>query len=133
MMEVKEVVELYERTVWIWMILEQDEGIHQLDQREDKVNIVVQYLKQRKKEMPISKRMKAAWEMKSLQAELKKIQVDKQTRWDQLEPLQEKEERMILELETEKGILKQVHLKNKEVLKEHITLQVVDTLEEKSV
>jgi hypothetical protein len=40
---------------------------------------------------------------------------------------------MIAELEIEKGILEQVHSENKEVLKEHITLQVVETLVEKSV
>jgi hypothetical protein len=79
-LEVKEVAELYERTTWIWMSLEEDEGIQQLDQREEKVNVAVQYLKQRKKEMPISERMKVAQEMKNLQEELKTIQEDKQTR-----------------------------------------------------
>jgi hypothetical protein len=41
------------------MSLEEDEGIQQLDQREEKVNTTVQCLKKRKKQMLISMRMKA--------------------------------------------------------------------------
>jgi hypothetical protein len=41
--------------------------------------------------------------MKNLQAELKSIQMEKQLRQAQLEPLQEGEEMMITELEATKG------------------------------
>jgi hypothetical protein len=67
-LEVKEVEEISESTTQIWMRLEENNGIQQLDQREEKVNATVQYLKQRYKTMPISKRMKAAQEMKNMQA-----------------------------------------------------------------
>jgi hypothetical protein len=41
-LEVKEIAELYERTTQIWTSLEEDEGIQQLDQREEKLNVAVQ-------------------------------------------------------------------------------------------
>jgi hypothetical protein len=56
--EVKEVAELYDRTAHIWTSLEEDEKIQQLEQREEKLNIVVQDLKKRQKTMDISLRLK---------------------------------------------------------------------------
>jgi hypothetical protein len=41
------VAELYDRTAHIWTSLEEDEKIQQLEQREEKLNIVVQDLKKR--------------------------------------------------------------------------------------
>jgi hypothetical protein len=67
-LEVKEVAELYERTTQIWTSLEEDEGIQQLDQREEKMNVAVQDLKQRQKTMSISDRIKSMQEMKNMQA-----------------------------------------------------------------
>jgi hypothetical protein len=50
-----------------------------------------------------------------------------------LEPLQQEAERMIEELQTEKGRLAQTHAERREVLKEHMTTQDVETLVEKNV
>jgi hypothetical protein len=47
--EVKEVAELYNRTAQIWTSLKEDEKILKLEQREEKLNVVVQDLKKRKK------------------------------------------------------------------------------------
>jgi hypothetical protein len=104
-----------------------------LDQREEKLNTAVQDLNQRHKAMPISKRMKDVQEMNNLQVELKTIQEERHTRQTQLEILQEQAEKMIIELETKKGKLEKVHSESIEVLKEHVTMQVVETLTEKSV
>jgi preprotein translocase subunit SecA len=49
-----------------------------------------------------------------------------------LEPLQEQAEKMIAELELEKIRLEHVQSKIRKVLEEHITMQVVETLIEKS-
>jgi len=49
-----------------------------------------------------------------------------------LEPLQEQEEKM-LTLEIEKYEMEQAHLERIRVLKDHITVQVMETLIEKSV
>jgi hypothetical protein len=75
--EVKEVAELYSRTAYIWTILEEDENIQQLEQREEKLNVVVQYLKKRQKTINISLRMKASQELKNLQEEVKMVQEKK--------------------------------------------------------
>jgi hypothetical protein len=60
-------------------------------------------------------------EMKTLQTELKTAQINKQERQSQLEPLQEKETQIIVELEEEKTRMAQVHAESTESLKEHIT------------
>jgi hypothetical protein len=113
--------------------LQEDEKIQELDQKEGNINTTVQDLKQRQKNMAILDRMKSAQEMKNLQAELKSIQMEKQLRQAQLEPLQEGAEMMITELEATKGRIEKLHLESVEVLKEHITMQLVESIAERSV
>jgi hypothetical protein len=72
-LEVKEVSNIYEMTVKIWTILEEDEGVQQLDQREEKLNVVVHDLKQRQKMMSISDMLKIMQEMKNIQEDLNTI------------------------------------------------------------
>jgi hypothetical protein len=60
------VVELYNRIAQIWTSLEEDEKIQQLEQREEKMNVVAQDLKKRQKNMDISLRMKTTQELKNL-------------------------------------------------------------------
>jgi hypothetical protein len=49
-------------------MLEEDDRVQQLDQKEEVINIAIQELKQRQKSMSITKRVKGAREMKTLQA-----------------------------------------------------------------
>jgi hypothetical protein len=74
------VEELYNRTAHIWTSLKEDEKIQQLEQREEKLNMVVQDLKKRKNTMDISFRMKFMQELKNLQAKVKTMQEEKQER-----------------------------------------------------
>jgi hypothetical protein len=78
--------------------------------------------------MAILDRMKSAREMKNLQEELKSIQMEKQLRQAQLEPLHERETTMITELEAAKVSIEQLHLESVEVLKEQITTQLVENI-----
>jgi len=48
-----------------------------------------------------------------------------------LEPFQEDEKTMITKLEETKGRLEQLHLESVEVMKEHITTQLVENIAEK--
>jgi hypothetical protein len=48
-----------------------------------------------------------------------------------LEPLQEEAKMMIKKLEETKGRLEQLHLEGVEVMKEHITTQLVENIVEK--
>jgi hypothetical protein len=77
-LEIKEITKLYERTTQIWTSLGEDERIQQLDQREEKINSVVQDIKQRKKEMSISYRLKRAHEMNNLEVEIRAMKEEKQ-------------------------------------------------------
>jgi hypothetical protein len=124
--------ELYNSTMQMWTKLQEDEKIQELDQKEGNINTAVQDLKHKHKNMAILDRMKSAQEMKNLQAELKSIQMEKQLRQAQLEPLQEGEEMMITELEATKGRIEKLHLESVEVLKEHITTQLVENIAERS-
>jgi chromosome segregation ATPase len=82
--------------------------------------------------MTISDRLRSVQEMKNLQAELKTIQEEKKSRKVQLEPLQEGAEKMLTEIDAAKGQIEQVGLESGELLKEHITVQIVETVAEKS-
>jgi hypothetical protein len=100
---IQEITELYNKSAQLWTNLQEDGKLQELDQKEEGINTVMQELKQKKKTMTIPDRLKSAQEMKNLQAELKSIQVDKQSRQAQLEPLQEGAEQMLTEIDTTKG------------------------------
>jgi hypothetical protein len=57
---------MYDRTVKIWTILEEDERIYQLEQREEKLNIAVWDLRLWKKTMAISLRLRRLQKMKNI-------------------------------------------------------------------
>jgi hypothetical protein len=62
----------------------------------------IQELKQRQKTMSITECLKGTQDMKKLQTELKAVQMQKQERQVELEPLQEQATQMIAQLEEEK-------------------------------
>jgi predicted nucleic acid-binding Zn-ribbon protein len=124
---------LFDRTAQLWTMLEEDDRVQQLDQQEEVINTAIQELKQRKNSMSITERVKGMQEMKTLQAELKTAQNNKQARQAQLEPLQEKATQIIVKLEKEKTRMAQDHAESTESLKEHITTQRVEELTGKVV
>jgi plasmid maintenance system antidote protein VapI len=65
--EAKKVTKLFDRTVQLWMTLEEDDKVQQLDQQEEEINTAIQELKQEQKAMSITERLKGAQEMKTLQ------------------------------------------------------------------
>jgi hypothetical protein len=68
-----------------------NEAMHNMDDTRR-----IQELKQRKKTMSITKRLKGTQDMKKLQSELKIVQTKKQERQAELEPLQEQVAHMIV-------------------------------------
>jgi hypothetical protein len=71
--------------------------------------------------------------LKNLHVEVKVAQEEKQARQAQLDPLQDQAKQMITMLEIEKVGMEQAHEDNKEALKEHMTVQDVEIIAEKSV
>jgi predicted nucleic acid-binding Zn-ribbon protein len=67
--------------------------------------------------MPLPEKIKTVTEMKSLQAEEKAVQVQKIARQAQLEPLQEKVEQLVMEIDAEKLNIEQIGLEGGEILK----------------
>jgi hypothetical protein len=50
-----------------------------------------------------------------------------------LEPLQEGKEQMLNEIDISKGKVEQISLETEDLLKDHITVQIVETVAEKNV
>lgn len=71
--------------------------------------------------MRITERLKGTQEIKTLQTELKTVQIDKQARQAQLEPLWEKVTQIIVELEEEKTRMEKEHSESAALLQEQIT------------
>lgn len=65
-LEVKEIIELYERTKQLWTSLAEDERLQKMEQREEKMNVAIQDLKEQQKTMAIPLRMRVMKEMKNL-------------------------------------------------------------------
>jgi len=72
-LEFKAIKELYERVAQLWKSLAEDERIHKLDQKEENLNATIQDIKQKKKTILISKRLRSTQEMKNLEEEEKEI------------------------------------------------------------
>jgi hypothetical protein len=69
--------------------------------------------------------------MKSLQAEEKAVQAQKIARQAQLEPLQEKAEQLVMEIDATKLSIEKIGLEGGEILRPPVTAQVVEAMTEK--
>jgi len=67
--------------------LEEDPQVQRWDKEEERINAVIQELKQKQKTIPIPEQVKGTWEMKKLHAELITAQTRKQKLRAQMEPL----------------------------------------------
>ena len=68
--------------------------------------------------MSIIEHLKGTREMKTLQTELKTVQLNKQARQAQLDLLQEKRKKIIVEMEEEKRRMDQAHIESTTLLQE---------------
>jgi hypothetical protein len=59
---------LFDKATQLWTTLEEDEQVQQWDQEEERISTTIQDLKQRKKTMSITERLKGTHNMKKLQA-----------------------------------------------------------------
>jgi hypothetical protein len=70
--------------------------------------------------------------MKILRSEEKEVLAEKNARKAQLEPLQEKVEQSVIEIDAKKSRVEQIGLEGGEILKPIVTVQMVEAMEEKS-
>jgi hypothetical protein len=82
--------------------------------------------------MSLPEKIKTVAEMKNLQAEEKAVQAQKIARQAQLEPLQEKEEQLVMEIDAAKVHLEQIGLEGGEILRPPVTAQVVEAMSARS-
>jgi hypothetical protein len=113
--------ELLEKSGQLWTQLLEDGSLQDLQGREDKVHAVMEDLKQRQKTMSLPEKIKTTAEMKSLQAEEKVVQAQKIARQAQLEPLQDKAEQLVMEVDAEKSRVEQIGLEGGDILKPPVT------------
>jgi predicted nucleic acid-binding Zn-ribbon protein len=76
---------------------------------------------------------KGTQEMNTLQIELKTMQINRQARNSQFEPLQEQETQIITELEEENTRMVQTHIESATLLQEYIAFQMVEAFIDKVV
>jgi hypothetical protein len=82
--------------------------------------------------MSLSEKIKTTMEMKNLQAEEKAVQVQKMVRQAQLEPLQEKVEQLVIEIDATKMNIEWIGLEGGELLQNPVTAQLVENMAERS-
>jgi hypothetical protein len=87
--QVSTTADLLEKAAQLWTRLEEDPQVQCWDKEEERINAVIQELKQRQKTIPIPEHVKGMQELKKMQAELITAQTQKQERQAQIEPLQE--------------------------------------------
>jgi hypothetical protein len=85
--QVSTAAKLLDKAVQLWTRLEEDPQVQCWDKEEERINAIIQELKQRQKTIPISERFKGTREMKKMQAELITAQTQKQECQAQIEPL----------------------------------------------
>ena len=78
-------------------------------------------------------KIKIVAEMKNLHVEEKALQAQKIARQTQLEPLQEKEEQLIMEIDAGKACLEHIGLEGGDILRPLVTAQVVKSMSARSI
>jgi hypothetical protein len=76
--QVSTTTDLFDQATQLWTKLEEDQQVQRWDKEEERINAVIQDLKQRQKTMAITERVKGVQDMKKLQAELTTAQTQKQ-------------------------------------------------------
>jgi hypothetical protein len=131
--QVSTTTDLFDKATQLWTSLEEDQQVQQWDKEEERINAVIQELKQRQKTIPITERIKGTQDMKRLQAELITAQTQKQERQAQMEPLQERVAEVLAQAEEAKAHIAQTQAECVELISDEIAVQIVDTLKEKTV
>jgi hypothetical protein len=75
--QVSTAVELVDKVAQIWTRLEEEPQVQRWDKEEERINAMIQELKQRQKTIPIPKRFKGTQEMNKMQAELITVKTQK--------------------------------------------------------
>jgi hypothetical protein len=130
--QVSTTAELFDKATQLWTRLEEDPQVQRWDKEEERINAVIQELKQRQKTIPIPERVKGMQEMKKMQAELITAQTQKHERQAQIEPLQERVAEVLAQAEGDKTQIAQTQAECAGLLSDEVAVQVVDTIKEKT-
>jgi hypothetical protein len=118
---IQRMTELLEHSGQLWTQFQEDGSLQELQGREDKVHVGMAELKHRQKMMSLPEKIKTTKEMKSLKEKEKAVQMQKIARWDQLDPLQEKAENLVMEIDTTKTRVGHIGLEGGDMLKPPFT------------
>jgi hypothetical protein len=130
-LDIQKMTELLEKSGQLWTQLQEDGSLQELQGKEDRVHVAMVELKQKQKMMSLPEKIKTAAEMKSLQSEEKAVQANNIARKAQLEPLQEKAEQLVMEIDAEKSKVEHIGLEGGEILKPPVIVQMVEAMAEK--
>ena len=93
--QVNTVSKLFDGAMHLQTVLKEEEKVQQWDQEEERESTSIQQLRKKKKTMSFTECLKGNMDLKKLQVELKVVQIEKQERQEEVEPLQEQEAQMI--------------------------------------
>jgi hypothetical protein len=119
------VTELLNKSAQLWTHLLEDGSLQELQEKESKIHAIMEEVKQRQKIISLPEKIKMTTEEKVLQAQ-------KIARQALLEPLQQKEEQLVMESDATKRSIEQIGVEGGEMLQSLITEQVVTIMAEKS-
>jgi len=105
--------------------------LQDLQAREDKVHEVVVDLKKGKKTMSLPEKINIDANINILQAKEKVVQAQKFARQAQLEPLQEKAEQLVMEVDAAKSGVEQIGFDGGDILNPPVTMEMVESMVEK--
>jgi enoyl-[acyl-carrier-protein] reductase (NADH) len=76
-----------DKVVQLWTRLEEDPQVQCWDKEDERINVVIQELKQKKNTIPILEHIKGMQDLNKMQAELISAKTQKHKRQAQIEPL----------------------------------------------
>jgi hypothetical protein len=130
--QVSTTADLLDKAAQLWTRLEEDPQVQRWDKEEERINAVIQELKQRQNTIPIPECVKGMQELKKMQAELITAQTQKQERQAQIEPLQERVAEVLAQAEAARTQMAQTQAECAGLLSDEVAVQVVDTIKEKT-
>jgi hypothetical protein len=128
---IQKMIELLEKSGQLWTQVKEYEMLQKMQEKEDMIHVQMKDLKHRQNTMSLPEKIKTIVEMKSLQSEEKAVLVEKIARQAQLEPLQEKDEQLVMEIDVEKSKVEHIGLEGGQTLKPPVVAQMVEAMEEK--
>jgi hypothetical protein len=124
---------LLEKSAQLWTQLLEDGSLIELQGGEEKLHTTMVDVKQQQKMISMLEKIKIVVEMKTLEAEGKAVQAQKMIRHPQLDPLQEKAEEFVIEIDETKLSVEHIAVERGYFLQKLVIAQLVEGMAKRSI